>query len=368
MQFSIEAKELNVLKQYNKVSGRKDLMPILGNVLIQTLPKAIKLTVTDLEIAITTEVDVQVEEQGEALVPCDKLVKIISTANSDDILTFTLNKQNGILSIRTPKSLFKIPTQTVDEYPQIPELTFTSLTLDAYIVANMIEHVQHAISKEETRYFLTGIRMEFTKLDDGGTKLTMVATDGKRLATCSASMNADRGMLNQNIIVPMRFINIMLSTFSNDSQLNITLLGENNNQISISDGSVTMVGRLIEGDYPDWNMVVQPVLNSAVVVVHAYCMDYYNALEAVAVVADKTLGSKQSFDLSKVIIKGADRKLKDDDTQVYDDLYGLTIFADNQTGRAETELKVERHYTSEDREKQPATMDISLNIVFLRTH
>ena len=167
---------LNGLQAVQNVVSTRTTLPILSNVLLRTGDKRLELSATDLDVTITCSVEAGVKRPGATTVPVKKLFGIARELGTPEIELEVDDK--NVCSIRSGPSFFKIRGLGAEEFPPLPQFKEDKkVVLPQEKIRSMLRKTSFAISTDESRYVLNGI---FLSLKEH--KLTMVATDGRRLA------------------------------------------------------------------------------------------------------------------------------------------------------------------------------------------
>ena len=169
-------KLLEGLQQVQSVVSTRTTLPILSNVLLQTNGKGINMTTTDLDVGVRCNVEAEISEPGATTLPARRLFTIIRELPSSDVQFETDGK--NVASIQSGQSFFKILGLPEEEFPPLPKFEGAkTFTLRQGELKDALKKTSYAISTDETRYVLNGILCSFKE-----GKLTLVATDGRRLA------------------------------------------------------------------------------------------------------------------------------------------------------------------------------------------
>ena len=172
----------NGLAQVLNVVGSKATMPILSNVLIEAEKDQISLSTTNLDLGIRCKIKAEVKETGSVTLPVKRLATIVRELPSVDV-TFD-GAPNHQVKLTSGGSTFKIMGIGKEEFPPLPEFgDEKAYTLEQSELIGMLRSVSYAQSTDETRYILNGVYFNFR--DE---KLTLVATDGRRLALIAKEM------------------------------------------------------------------------------------------------------------------------------------------------------------------------------------
>jgi DNA polymerase-3 subunit beta len=256
MKFSIPKSEFHRgLARIQSIVEKRNTMPILANVLLDasgtTKSGKLELAATDLEVGIRGSHSCQVEKKGGVTASAKKLFEIVRELPEEPIHVSV--SENAYLTIRCARSEFTLAGTTSDEYPTLPAFTpEKTATVPAAVLGEMIERTMYAASSDETRYNLNGVYLE--RLDDVG-KLRMVATDGHRLAYVDRSFGTELEALAGGVIIPRKGLSELKRLVDEDDADEIELGFEGNNGLARK-GDVTLVMRLIEGEFPNYRQVV----------------------------------------------------------------------------------------------------------------
>ncbi|HEU4343606.1 MAG TPA: DNA polymerase III subunit beta [Candidatus Binatia bacterium] len=227
---------------------RRNTMPILANVLIESRKGEIRITATDLEVGVRGELDGDVEKEGAVTVNAKKLYEIIREVPTEQVQVRRL--ENEWVEIRSGRSLFRIVAMDAREFPQFPNFDSKSLsTASASTVREMIEKTIFSVSTDETRYALTGV---FVEQGEAG-NVRMVATDGHRLAFDEGPLGSLG--LSKGVILPRKGL-AELKKLLDAGEEGIVSIGFKENMGLVIKDRVELFMRLIDGDFPDYTKVI----------------------------------------------------------------------------------------------------------------
>ena len=240
-----------------------EALTVAGNVVVARTPKPVlqcvklvaaadKLTLsaTDLEVAIRyTDAQVQVESEGETLVPADKLRDIVRES-TDDTLSFELVGEQAV--IKGADSQFKIYTQRAEEFPPIPEQDEApDFTVPGGQLKQLIGQTLFAAAREGTRYAFNGVLLTVD-----GLIAKLVSTDGRRLAQAKGGV-AREGDAKKDLgksIVPAKALNLVDKLIADPEQpVGISI---RENQIVFHTPDATLTSNLVEGQFPPFEDVI----------------------------------------------------------------------------------------------------------------
>ncbi len=249
MKCLVEKSQLtSAIQRVQNIITAKASLPILSNILIETVQDKLKLTATDLDIGITCVIPVKISEQGAITVPAKRFSDIIKELPSEEVNIST--KKNNLVSIETESCQFKIMGLAKEEFPKLPELKDKEvIRCEQSALKKMLELTSFAVSFDETRYILNGILFQVSKQG-----LKLVSTDGKRLAVIERKLSQNTEV-EKKFIVPVKTIHELLRNLKDEGELSL-ILGQN--QVVFDLGGVVIISRLIEGEFPDYRQVIPP--------------------------------------------------------------------------------------------------------------
>jgi DNA polymerase-3 subunit beta len=246
----------NGLAQVLNVVGSKATMPILNNVLIEAEKDGLTLTTTNLDLGIRCKIKAEVKEPGAVTLPVKRLTTIVrELPNLEVAVDSTPGHQ---VKLTSGGSTFRIMGIGKEEYPPLPEFgDERTFTLEQADLTSMLKSVAYAQSTDETRYILNGVYFNFA---DG--KLSLVATDGRRLALISRELEvpADAG---GSIILPARTVAELARMLDKGEKLKVSF-NDRRAAFQINtdkDGSglvdsIYLYSKVVEGSYPNYQQVI----------------------------------------------------------------------------------------------------------------
>jgi len=242
---------LNGLQAVQNIVSTRTTLPILSNVLLRADGKSLQLTATDLDVTITCAVEATVTKPGAITIPAKKLFGIVRELGAMEI-ELEVDDKNAC-SLRAASSFFKIRGLGAEEFPPMPNLQeHKNVNLPQEKLRGMLRKTSFAISTDESRYVLNGIFMSLKEH-----KLTMVATDGRRLALVDEDV--DVPAKNQTeFIVPAKAVNELNRLLTDKGEVEVRFAG-NQAAFTLRDEkgmNVVIVSKLIEGNYPNYRQVI----------------------------------------------------------------------------------------------------------------
>lgn len=250
MKFKIQKDDLlNGIQIVQNIITTKAALPILSNVLLEAQSDGLRLTATDLDVGISCIVPVDTQEPGSITIPAKRFGDIIRELPSDHVDITT--KKNNLVTIDVKSCQFKIMGLGKEEFPKLPEFKDKEvIKLEQPLLKQMLNLTSFAVSLDETRYILNGILFKINK-----NIFSLVATDGKRLAIIEKKLN-DNIDKDIYIIVPIKTIHELNRNLQEEGELSMVLGA---NQAMFDLGSIVIISRLIEGEFPEYQQVVPPV-------------------------------------------------------------------------------------------------------------
>lgn len=246
----------NGLSQVLNVVGSKATMPILSNVLIEAEKDHIFLTTTNLDLGIRCQIKADVKEKGSVTLPVKRLAGIVRELPNVDVSVD--GSANHQVKLTSGGSNFKIMGIGKEDFPPLPEFgDEKSYTLEQGELTEMLKSVAYAQSNDETRYILNGVYFSF-----GEGKLTLVATDGRRLAHISKEMEVPAERAGA-IILPAKTVSELLRLLDKGEKLKINFnerraafrIASDNDDSGLVD-SIYLYSKVVEGNYPNYQQVI----------------------------------------------------------------------------------------------------------------
>lgn len=287
MEFRIAADELKkALHRAQGIVERKATMPILSNVLITASKTGVTVTAFDLDIGIVSEHNAEVTKPGAVTVSAKTLFDIVSLIPDAHL---TLKKlPNNYAEITSGAAHYKIVGMAPEEFPKLPkEESGHAVKLTGATILEMIKKSQYAISNDETRYILNGV---FFEPREAG-KVRMVATDGHRLALVERELSGDF-KLKSGVIIPRKGL-FELKRLLDEAPDAECQLGFAENSAVFKKPGLSMVMRLIDGQFPEYQRVIPREGEKQVMVKRS---QFFDALKRISLLsADKSSAVKLSL-------------------------------------------------------------------------
>jgi DNA polymerase-3 subunit beta len=291
MKFSVtKEKILDGLQRVQNVVSTRTTLPILSNVLIQAEKSGVLLTTTDLDMAVRCRIEAIVTEPGATTLPARRLFTILKEVNAQDI-EIEVDEANHA-AIRCGSSFYKIMGLPEDEYPPFPQPDGQkSLKIAQSDLRDMLKKTAYAVSNDESRYVLNGVHLNLS-----GDKITVVATDGRRLALVEREMDLPKG-LEAEVIIPTKAVSELQHLLGDKGDVTISL-GEN--QVMCTMDETTLVSKLVEGAYPNYRQVIPTEAKERIPLERETLLA---ALHRAAILAsEKTQSIKLAFGKGRLVI------------------------------------------------------------------
>ncbi len=276
-----------IQKVFSIVPTRTTL-PILSNILLTTEEGGLNISATDLDISISTKITAEIEQAGSITVPARKFAQVLRELPSCLLSLESDGERVWLLSDRGRYGLMGLPAE---DFPRLPPgVEGKAFQPEGDMLSDMVEKTIFAVSIDESRPALTGVLF---KVD--GEKISIVATDGHRLAKVSKNISVPLSPFEA--IVPPKALNHLTRLISGGEQLNKVVVGET--YIAFDLGETQLYSRLIEGPYPDVERVI-PRANEKKMVVDNEA--FSSAVRRVSALSD-TETHQVCFSIRKGLVK-----------------------------------------------------------------
>jgi len=223
----------------------KTTLPVLANVLVSASEEGVRISGTDLDIAVSTTVPAEVDENGAVTLPAKKLVEIVRELPTAAIRVTSAGEQR--INLECGHSKFKLLGIPKEEFPNFPSVDFSeSWNITSSDLQKLIGHVAFAASTEESRPILNGVLWELRP-----ERMRMVATNGHRLAKMDVPISG--GTASAEFIVPPKALEQVRRLFGPSDEVSIA---RSDNHLGFQCGHTVIFTRLIEGPYPNYEQVI----------------------------------------------------------------------------------------------------------------
>jgi len=287
------------------VTSRTGAMPALQNFLIETDKNGVKVISTDLEIAIKHFINTDVKIPGSVTLPMKKFNEIVQ--NFDDETISLSADENAKVTLNSGKAKVKIAGLPKTEYPLIPDIDDRDcFDLPAIELADMIEKTIFSVSNEDERQFLNGLLWEKKK-----DVLSIVATDGRRLAVCRK--DKIMGKKDFRVTIPAKIMNELakfLKANSKDKK-EMVKVSLSSNQAGFIFKETVFISKFVEGNFPDYERIIPTQFSFEV---NIDCAKLLSATKRAAICSNERNASvKYTFKKGVVIISSSSQSMDFED-------------------------------------------------------
>ncbi|WP_157271946.1 DNA polymerase III subunit beta [Azohydromonas aeria] len=241
---------LGALQAVSGIVERRHTLPILANVLLRKNGDDIELTTSDLEIQVRTSATLGGDAgQFSTTVGARKLIDILRTLPADQVVSLSASQNK--LTLQGGKSRFTLQTLPAEDFPLVQEAADfgPAFSVPQKVLRGLIDQVHFAMAVHDIRYYLNGILFVAE-----GKKLTLVATDGHRLALAQATLEAE--IPKQEVILPRKTVLELMRLLKDGKEEDAIEMRFAGNQAKFAFSGMEFVTKLVEGKFPDYNRVI----------------------------------------------------------------------------------------------------------------
>lgn len=295
-------KKINFLNHAVSTRGQ---LPILSNFLLEVKKGKLLISATDLEIGISSGILVNVEKEGSITVPAKNFSDLLSNLGDQKI---SLTQEGETLKLTGEKIKASFQTMPAEEFPKLYEEKGEEfISIKKSQIEEYIERVVFSAAQESSRPALSGILLDKEK-----NEVIMIATDGYRLSL-QKNVFKTKEELGKPLVIPSRILREILSFKEEDDQLKI-YVSEKNNQVLFELGETTLVGRLIEGEFPEYQKIIPTEFNTKV---YFSKDELLNAIKICSVFARETANIiKFTIEKNKIIVSANSPSVGEDTVEV----------------------------------------------------
>jgi DNA polymerase III subunit beta len=249
MELSVsKADLLRELQFFQGIVERKNTIPILANVLMDAKGSEVRLAATDLEVGLKSRCAAKIEKAGSLTLPAKKLFEIVKALPDTDVLI--QEDKNGV-KVAADRFESRLQTMSRDDFPAMPDAKAGGdASLPRDITRQMVAKTQFAITGEDTRYFLNGALLVLKPKE-----MSMVATDGHRLALVTAPREAAPGSPDELRVIVQKKTLLELGRLLGEAGETLEFeKGENHLFFRVADR--VLVSRMIDGQFPAYERVI----------------------------------------------------------------------------------------------------------------
>ncbi|MBU4284888.1 DNA polymerase III subunit beta [Patescibacteria group bacterium] len=251
----------NGLNIVQNITGKNLTLPILNNILLSADQKQLKLSTTNLEMAITSHILCKIEKEGSITIPAKLLVNFINNLPNKKI---EINIKNNIANLKCDNYKSIIKGLDAKDFPIIPKIKSEPiLEIDSFEFKNALEQVINFVSISDIRPEISGILFDLSNEK----RIKFVATDSFRLGEKILNIKSGKTKKDdvKSIIIPYKTVQELIRIISNQEN-NTLKISIENNQILFSLPETQIISRLIEGNYPNYQQLISKQFDTTVVI------------------------------------------------------------------------------------------------------
>ncbi len=278
MEFSV--KKFDLLEELNLTQGvveRKTTIPILSNLLCEASGNRLTITATDLELSIRTSCEAKVKKEGAGTIPAKKLLELVRLLPEEEIKFKLL--ENHYVQVTCDRKSYKLIGMSKENFPALPNFPHALVQIPAKLLAGLIAKTTFAISLEESRYTLNGALLV---LKPGS--VTMVATDGHRLAMVEMDHKLEGLSSETRVLVPKKAMNEVQRLAAESGDDALVDFGQDESHLFFQFGRRLLTCRKLTGQFPNYEAVLPRDANKTIVLERGELQD---ALRRVSQLADQ---------------------------------------------------------------------------------
>ena len=292
MKFTVEKSSfLEALLSVQNVVPARSTLQILSNALFKAEDGVLSVCTTNLDVGIRCMVPAKIDEAGATTLPIKRLVGIVRELG-DGAIDVEVD-DNDTAKLRSGSSFFRIVGLAVRDFPPLPQPeSKVCFTLPSEVFREMLRKTSYAVSEDESRRIITGVLLSFKDA-----KLTVVATDGRRLALVEHEVEFPPEIENE-LVLPARTVAELQRLLKDEGDVRIFVQGK---QAIFQYGDTILATKLIEGTFPNYRQVIPPTFDERVEVARE---DILAALRRVSVIAsdDRSVPTELTFSGGELVV------------------------------------------------------------------
>lgn len=262
MYFEVQRKVLlGPLKMVTSVVEQRQTSPILSNLLVVVEAEQLRLTGTDAEVEITCTIPLEAslgaDHLGQTTLPARKFYDIVRALPEDECIQVTETDQKVI--VKAGRSRFSLACLPAEDFPgSLPVATGLHFELPQRAFKDLLAYTDFAMATADVRAYLNGLLFDLTP-----TALTVVATDGHRLAFATEPSEILKDQTPLQVIIPRKTVK-ELSRLLDNSDAAVAISVDNHHiKVKVSE-ALTIHSKLIDGKFPDYQSVISLSLDKIV--------------------------------------------------------------------------------------------------------
>ncbi len=294
MKFTIlRSQFIEGLKSVQNIVASKGTLPVLQNVLIEAEGSELKMTTTDLDISIMATAQCETEEAGATTLPVKLLFNSVAKAAEGQVYVEVDENQKATITAGSAK--FKLSGIAEADFPRLPQGEASHVyEMESQTLKEMLRKTAYAASQDDTRRTLKGVLMSFKDQ-----KLTMVATDGRRLALVEKEMEFPAGS-ECDLVLPSKAVQELQRALTGEGKVKIAI---QKSQVSFETASCKIYSKLMDDAYPNYEQVIPKSCRESIIVDRQLLLD---ALERASVMTmDEAHSTKLIFEDNRLTVTSA---------------------------------------------------------------
>ncbi|MEC7864162.1 MAG: DNA polymerase III subunit beta [Bacteroidota bacterium] len=266
---------LKELQKLNSVISSNNTLPILDNFLFEISSNSMTIIASDLEVTMMAIISVEADTDGRITIPARILTDTLKTF-SNQPLTFLIDTSTFAIEMSSEMGNYKLAGQNADEFPKTPKLSgASSTTFSGDILANAINKTLFASGNDELRPVMSGVFCELSS-----EQVTFVATDAHKLVKHTRTdLSSDK---TASFILPKKPLTLLKNNIIEDEDIKLEF---NETNALFSFNNITIICRLIDGKYPNYDAVI-PKENPNKLTIETAAL--LSSIKRVAIYANKT--------------------------------------------------------------------------------
>lgn len=301
MEFTV--RKLDILQEVGLTQGaveKKTTIPILANLLLDAGTEAVHLAATNLDLGIKSSCVAKVETPGAVTTPAKSFLEILRSLPDEEVRVKKL--ENDWLRIECASASFKLVGLPTDNFPALPALEAALVEIPARDLVGLINKTIFSVAEEEVRFALNGALLLVKPLS-----LTMVSTDGHRLAHVEKQANFDHLSSEISALIPKKALAELQRLLSEAGEEDTVSFGKDETHLFFQLGKRLLVSRMITGQFPNYEAVLPKDNHQSVVLDRE---EFITAIRRVALLADNKSHTVQLLlDNNKLEIRSSNSDL-----------------------------------------------------------
>jgi DNA polymerase-3 subunit beta len=286
----IRSKFIEGLKKVQNIVAGKGSLQIIQNAMLEAGDGKLSLVTTDIDVSIKSTVECEVVEPGATTLPVKLLFSTISSCAEGVVELETDFQERARISAGS--AAFKLSGMSVADFPALPSTDDAlAYTLPQATLREMLRKTSYAVSQDETRKTLKGVLMSFK---DG--KLTMVATDGRRLALVEHEIEFPAAA-ERDIILPSKVVSELQRSLSSDGEARITI---EKTQVAFNLGETQIYSKLLDEIYPNYRQVIPQSCANKIEVDRKLLLDAID--RASVMMMEESSSTRLTFDSNQLLV------------------------------------------------------------------